>query len=202
MFIRGATFAQMLAVLQDYENRKNICKPDVRDSKLLEHNGNEFKVYLRLYRKSLVTVVVNMNLDIQCTQLERTRAMSRSYSTRIAELENAGKPEEHELPVGKDHGYIWRLYSYWRVEEKDGGVYVQVESIALSRSIPWVLAWLINPLTKSVPREILSHLLRLAAQPSQRPLNFNERSLQPPLPQLAATNCFNHGANSIHLCDQ
>ena len=108
------------------------------------HNGNEFKVYLQLYRKSLVTVVVNVNLDIQYTLIESSRAMSRSYSTRIAELENAGKPEEHELPVGKDHGYIWRLYSYWRIEEKDDGVYLQVESVALSRGIPWVLAWLIN----------------------------------------------------------
>ena len=160
MFIRGATLAKTLAVLQDYENHKNIYKPDVRESKLLEHNGNEFKVYLQLYRKSLVTVVVNVNLDIQYTLIESSRAMSRSYSTRIAELENAGKPEEHELPVGKDHGYIWRLYSYWRIEEKDDGVYLQVESVALSRGIPWVLAWLINPLTKSVPREVLLHLLR------------------------------------------
>ena len=160
MFIRSATFAQTLAVLQDYENHKNIYKPSVRESKLLAHKGNEFKVYLQLYRKSLVTVVVNMNLDIQYTQPEKTRAMSRSYSTRIAELEHPGKPEERELPLGKDHGYIWRLYSYWRIEEKDDGVYVQVESIALSRSIPWVFAWLINPLTKSVPREVLSHLLR------------------------------------------
>ena len=63
----------------------------------------------------------------------------QSYSTRIAEVENAGKSNERELPVGNDHGYIWRLYSYWRIEEKDSGVYVQGESIGLSRTIPWTI---------------------------------------------------------------
>ena len=77
----------------------------------------------------------------------------------VTEIENLDKPNQHELPVGNDHGYIWRLYSYWTIEERDSGVYVQVESIALTRSIPWVLAWLINPLTRSIPREVLSNLL-------------------------------------------
>ena len=159
MFIHDATVAQTLEVLQDYDNHRNTYKPDVRNSKLLERNGGEFKVYLQLYRKSLVTVVVNANLDIQYTLLDASRAMSKSHSTRIAEVENVGKSDEHELPVGNDHGYIWRLSSYWRIEEKDGGVYVQVESVGLSRSIPWVFAWLVNPLTRSIPREVLSRLL-------------------------------------------
>jgi hypothetical protein len=54
---------------------------------------------------------------------------------------------------------MWRLYSYWRIEEKDGGVYVQNESITLTRTVPAMLAWLINPLVKSIPRDVLSHLL-------------------------------------------
>jgi len=85
--------------------------------------------------------------------------MSKSCSTRIAEVEDAGKPDEHELPVGNDHGYVWRLYSYWRIEEKDGGVYIQVESIGLSRTIPWAIAWFVNPLVQSIPRSVLSQLL-------------------------------------------
>jgi hypothetical protein len=158
-FIPGVTFAQTLAVLQDYDNHKNIYKPYVRNSRLLERNGNKFKIYLQLNQKSLVTVVVNVNLDVHYAQIDPNIATSKSYSTRIAEVENLDKPNQHELPVGNDHGYIWRLYSYWTIEERDGGVYVQVESIALTRSIPWVLAWLINPLTRSIPREVLSNLL-------------------------------------------
>ena len=158
-FIPGATLSQTLAVLQDYDHHKDIYKPDVRQSSLLAHNGSEFKVYLQLYRKSLATVVVNANLDVQYTQLESSRAMSKSYSTRIAEVENAGKSNERELAVGNDHGYIWRLYSYWRIEEKDGGVYIQVESIGLSRTIPWAISWLVTPLTRSIPKGVLSTLL-------------------------------------------
>jgi len=168
-FIPHATMAQVQAVLQDYDNHKNIYKPDVRNSKLLERNGNEFRVYLQLYRKSLVTVVVNIDLDVLYPTIDDHRTMSRSYSTRIAEVANPGKPNEHELPVGKDHGYIWRLDTYWRVEEGDGGVYVQVESVGLSRTIPWAIAWLVKPLTKSIPRDILSRLLiatRAAVSPT------------------------------------
>lgn len=158
-FIPGATLPRTVAVLQDYDNHQSIYKPDVRRSKLLEHKGNDFKVYLQLYRKSLATVVVNVNLDVQYTDLGATRAMSKSYATRITEVEDAGQPDEHELPEGNDHGYIWRLDSYWRLEEKDGGVYVQVESIGLSRTIPWAVAWLVNPLVRSIPRNVLSSLL-------------------------------------------
>ena len=88
------------------------------------------------------------------------KSMARPYATRIAEVEDAGEPDEHELPEGNDHGYIWRLDSYWRLEEKEGGVYVQVESIALSRTIPWTIARLVNPLVRSIPRNVLSSLLR------------------------------------------
>ena len=158
-FIPGSTLSRTLAILQDYDNHEKIYKPDVRKSKLLRHEGNEFTVYLQLYRKSLVTVVVNMNLDVQYTLLSTKRAMSKAHSTRIAEVENVGKSNERELPVGNDHGYIWRLNNYWRIEERDGGVYIQVESVGLSRSVPWTVAWLVNPLIRSIPKRVLSQLL-------------------------------------------
>jgi hypothetical protein len=158
-FIPGATLSQTLAILQDYDSHKTTYKPDVRESKLLERNGNEFKVYLQLYQKSLVTVVVDVTLEVQYTFLGLTRATSKSCSKRIAEVADVGKPNERELPVGNDHGYIWRLYSYWRIEEKDDGVYIEVESIGLSRTVPWEIAWLVTPLIRSIPKRVLSDLL-------------------------------------------
>jgi hypothetical protein len=44
-FIPGGTLSRTVFVLQDYDNHKRIYKPDVRQSKLLQHQGNEFKVY-------------------------------------------------------------------------------------------------------------------------------------------------------------
>jgi hypothetical protein len=159
MFVPGATLSQVLCVLQDYDNHKVVYKPDVRRSKLLEHNGNELKIFLQFYQKSIVTVVINANFDVHYTMLGSTRALGQSYSTRIAEVDNPDRPNERELPVGNDHGYLWRLDNYWRIEEKDGGTYVQVESVGLSRTIPPIFAWLINPLVKKIPRSTLSRLL-------------------------------------------
>ena len=160
IFIPGATIPEVVAVLRDYDHHKNIYSPDVRRSELLKRSGDRFEVYLQLYRKTIITVVLNVNCDVKYTQLDSTHSMSRSYSTRIAEVENAGEPDERELPVGRDHGYLWRLYSYWSMEEKDGGVYLQNESVALSRGVPWIFAWLVNPLIRSIPRAVLSELLQ------------------------------------------
>ena len=82
-FVPGATLSQLIAVLQDYDDHKNIYKPDVRHSKLLEHKGNEFKIYLQLYRKSIVSVVINANFDVHYTILGPTEAVSQSYSTEL-----------------------------------------------------------------------------------------------------------------------
>ena len=159
LFIPNSSLAQTLAVVQDYDNHQNIYKPEIRHSRLLNHNGDHFKVFLQLYKKSLVTVMINADFDINYERFGVNRAMSRSYSTRLAEVENAGQTDEHELPVDDAHGYLWRLYSYWRFEEKDGGVYVQLESIALSRAVPAIIGWLVNPLLRSIPRGVISSLL-------------------------------------------
>jgi hypothetical protein len=156
VFIPGAVLSQMLAVLQDYDNHPNIYKPTIQRSKVLERDGDHFKVYVRMYRKQIVTVVVDVNLDDVYTPLGTSEVMSRSYSTRIAQIADPDKPTERELPVGNDSGYVWRFYTYWHIVEKDGGVYAQAESIALSRRVPVIFAWLINPLIKSIPRDLIS----------------------------------------------
>jgi hypothetical protein len=159
IFVSGATVSQVLAVLQDYDDYKNVYKPYVRDSKLLEQSKNDFKIYLQFYQKSIATVAINANFDVRYTMSGPTRALSQSHSTRIAEVANPDEQNERELPVGKDHGYLWRLNDYWRMEEKDGGTYIQLESVGLSRSIPAIFAWFINPLVRSLPRTALSKFL-------------------------------------------
>ncbi len=158
-FIPGVTLQQVLAFMQDYDHHESIYKPDVLRSRLLIADGNYFKVYLRLHQKAIITAVFNAEFDVSYFPLDENRAHSRSYSTRIAEVEDADRSDEREKPIGRDRGILWRLYSYWRFQEKDGGVYIQVESVALSRSVPVLLAWVVIPLLKSIPREYLSRLL-------------------------------------------
>ncbi len=158
-FVPGVTLQQVLTLLQDYDHHEAIYKPDVLRSRLLIADGNFFKVYLRLHQKAIITAVFNAEFNVSYFPMDEGRVYSRSYSTRIAEVENADRSDEREKPIGKDRGFLWRLYSYWRFQEKDGGVYVQLESVALSRSVPLLLAWVVNPYLKSIPREYLSRLL-------------------------------------------
>jgi hypothetical protein len=159
IFVPNATLPQVRAIVEDYDELEKFYKPEIRRSKLLKRNGNESKTYLQLYKKSMVTVVLNANFENTDTQFSNTRAQTKSHSSRIAEVANQGKPDEHELPVGMDHGYMWRLYVYWRIEEKIGGVYLQIEVVALTRKFPLMIGWLINPLIENIPRSTISGLL-------------------------------------------
>ena len=158
-FIPNVTLSETDAVLHDYANEASIYSPQIRRAKLIEQHGSKSKIYLQFYSKSIITVVLNAYFDVVETQISNSRIQSVSHSTRIAEVVNPGGPDEHERTDGTDHGYMWRLCSYWRLEEKDGGVYVENESITLTRTVPVMFAWVINPLTKSIPRDVLLHTL-------------------------------------------
>ena len=159
VFVPGATVDRAVSLLQDYDHHAQIYTPNVAASKLLSREGNNFRVYLRFMMKKVITVVVNSEHDARFTRDAPNRASSRIYSTRIAEVESPGTPSEREKPVGNDSGYLWRLYSYWRLLERDGGTYVQCESISLTRGIPAGFGWLIRPFVTSIPRESLEFTL-------------------------------------------
>jgi hypothetical protein len=159
VFVPGATVEQAVLLLQDYNRHAEIYRPAVARSKVLSRDGDAFRVYLRFFMKKGITVVMNSEHDAQFFRASEERAHSRIYSTRIAEVENPDSPREREKPVGNDGGYLWRLYSYWRFLERDGGVYVQCESISLTRGIPTGLGWLIGPFVTSIPRESLTFTL-------------------------------------------
>jgi hypothetical protein len=154
-FVPGATLQQTIALMQDYNRHQDIYKPEVVRSRLLTHQGNDFKIYYRLRKKKVITVTLNTNHDVRYFPLDSTRWYSRSYSTRIAEVANADTSNEHEKPIGHDGGFLWRINSYWRFEQKNGGVYIECESISLTRDIPTGLGWLIKPFVTSIPKESL-----------------------------------------------
>lgn len=159
VFVPGATVDQAVTLLQDYDRHAEIFKPNIARSKLLSREGDLFRVYLRFYMKKVITVVVNSDHEARFTRPATGRAQSRIYSTRIAEVEDAGTAREKEKPVGRDGGYLWRLYTYWRFLERDGGTYIQCEAISLTRRIPLGFGWLIGPFVTSIPRDSLTFTL-------------------------------------------
>lgn len=156
-FLPGVTLEQVLALAEDYKRHAQVYAPDVQRAELLDHEGQHDTVLFRFHRTAVITVVYNVKFDIDYTVPDSGRAYSTSQAVRVAEVQNAGKPDEKELPVGNDHGYLWRLNLYTRYVQADGGVYVQIEFLALSRSVPLIWAWLVNPYVRSVPRDYLTH---------------------------------------------
>jgi hypothetical protein len=156
VFVPGAKLADVLKVLQDYDHHSNYYAPDVERSKLESRDGNHFRVFLRFRRHKIVTVVLNTEHDVRYFRDTEGRARSRSSATRIAQVENPGKPGEREKTPGDDSGFLWRMETWWRMIEADGGVYVQSEVVSLTRDIPTGLSWLIGPFVSSIPRESLT----------------------------------------------
>ena len=103
------------------------------------------------------SVVIGPNSELVRVALDRAYSISRS--TRIQEVQNAGKPNQQLRPVGTDSGFLWRINSYGKLLEKDGGTYVELESISLTRNIPFLLRWLVAPFVGDVPKELLTFIL-------------------------------------------
>ncbi len=159
VFIPGANLDQVLRVLQDYNRQATIYAPDVEKSKIEQNEGNHYLVFLRFRRSKVVTVVLNTEHEVAYFRDSPTRAHSRSSAIRISEVENPGSPSEKEKKPGDDQGFLWRMETWWRLEQKDGGVYVQNQVVSLTRDIPTGLGWLIEPFINSIPKESLEFTL-------------------------------------------
>ena len=172
-FLSGARAEDIINLLLDYDRHKKVY-PSVIDSKLLDKNGDTVKGYLKFKYKKVLTVVLNTEHKAELSRLDNGRYCIRVHSTRITELEDYGKPDEHESPVGEDHGFMWRLNSYWFVEPQQDGVFLECQSLTLTRSIPFGMGWIVKPFVESVPRDSLEELVestrRYFSGPTARPL--------------------------------
>ena len=159
VFIAGATLAETIAFEQDYDHHQDYFRPNVTRSKILRHAGNDFTIQLRLWEKKVITTVIDTDQEVHYQIVDRARAWSQSRATRIQEVDHVGEADERLEPVGHDRGFLWRMNTYWRFEESDGGTYVECQSISLTRDIPTGLGWLIERYLTSVPRESLTFIL-------------------------------------------
>jgi hypothetical protein len=159
VFIPDVKVQDVLGVLQDYDHHAEYYAPDVERSKLESRDGEHFRAFLRFRRHKVITVVLDTEHDVHYFRDSESRAHSRSSATRIAQVENAGKSDEREKAPGDDDGFLWRMETWWRMAEGDGGVYVQSEVVSLTRDIPAGLGWMIGPFVTSIPKESLTFTL-------------------------------------------
>jgi hypothetical protein len=163
-FIPATNIKKTLALIQDYDNHEAIYKPEVIGSRLISRQGNDFRIYLRLLKKKIMTVVLDTDHEVHYRAVDPKRWICLSYTTRIAEVENAGSPKEKVLPPDSGYGFLWRLYSYWRFQERDGGVYVECRAISLTRDVPLGLGWVVAPIIQNLPKESLVSTLEATRQ--------------------------------------
>lgn len=159
VFVPQAKLEDVLGVLQDYDKHSVYYAPDVERSKIESRESDHFRVFLRFRRHKVITVVLNTEHEVQYFHDAPGTAHSRSSAVRIAEVENAGKSDEREKTPGDDGGFMWRMETWWRMEERDGGVYLQSEVASLTRDIPTGLGWMIKPFVTGIPKESLTFTL-------------------------------------------
>jgi hypothetical protein len=155
VFIPNVSMQRVLDVLQGFDQHARVY-PGVVRSRLLRRDGNDVAGYWRLeWRDPLLTVVLDVKQRAYYQEIAPGKWTCRAYAHDISEVQNAGTEREKELPPGEGHGFLWRFNAYWSLEAVDGGVLAECRTVSLSRDVPQVLAWAINPFVQKLPRESL-----------------------------------------------
>jgi hypothetical protein len=171
-FIPNVKIEDILRIVRDYDRYKDIYRPGVIDS--ISHGADGVKdlFSMRLANRS---VVAKTALDADCEasyfRVDDHRWYGVSNTTHIQEVDKFGTPEQHTLPEDTGTGLIWRLSSITRLEERDGGVYAELEAIALSRDIPAAFRLIVTPIVRRVSRDSLGtslHQTRVAIETNMK----------------------------------
>jgi hypothetical protein len=161
LFIPDATLESVLSVAHDYDHYKEMFRPKVVDSKLLAcEDGQQKYSVLWLNNVLFVNAALQTQYEARDFPVDQRRWYNVAHVISAQEIESYGEKDEHILPPGQGNGFIWRLQSIARYEERDGGVYVELEAIGLTRDIPVSLRWVANPLVAHLSRSALATSLR------------------------------------------
>jgi hypothetical protein len=150
-FVPNASPADFEHLLQNFSAYPSIFAPQIVSSTVISHTPTGTLVRLRTRQHHVLTVVLDTTCDVTFAALDPAHGYSTSRCTRIDQISPSG-----------DDGFLYRLNTYWTYEQRDGGLYLQIESLSLTRSIPHGLAWAVKPYLESIPRESLIFTLTSA----------------------------------------
>jgi hypothetical protein len=163
-FIPGGNLDDVSGALRDYSRYKDWFQPAVIDSRLITSNEENDRFSMVLMNKSFFSdMAVDMEYESRFVRLDDRRGYGISRSTRVREIEKYGSTGEHLLPEGEGSGIVWKLMSITRYMERDGGVYLELEAVGLSRDVPASLRWVIEPVVRHTLRAALTTSLRQTA---------------------------------------
>jgi hypothetical protein len=167
-FAPGATVAGFERLMKNFSAYPQTFAPQVLSARVLSQNGDRLQATMRVRQQHVLTVVLDTDYDIAFARLDPQHGYSFSRSTRIAEIASPGTPAEHALDASGEHGFLWHQNTWWSYEERDGGLYMQIESISLTRAIPTGLGWAVGSYVESIPRDSLEFTLRAACNALRR----------------------------------
>jgi hypothetical protein len=161
IFVPGAHLKNVLQVVRDYPRYKQFFQPVVIDAALKDSAPAMDRFSMLLMNKSFFArTVLDADYESSFVSLDEHRVYCLSHTTRIRQIDDYGAPDQHTLPEDKGTGIIWRLFSVTRFAERDGGVYIEIEAIGLSRDIPSSVRWFVDPIVRRVSRSSLTTSLR------------------------------------------
>ena len=158
VFVPGVSVKQAVALMQDYDRHASYFAPAM-PGRSCGARWRALSGRAAVLRKKIIAVTMDTENEAEFFHPAPDRAHSRIRSTRVSEIADAGTPQEKPNPAGEENGFMWNLNTYWRFLERDGGTYIQCESLTLTRDVPFALAWIIRPIVTQMPKESLTFTL-------------------------------------------
>jgi hypothetical protein len=155
VFIPGATIDDVLAWVQDYEDYPVRFTPLIDSAEVLSQEDERWTVRMRNRMKKVITIVMDVDYVIDYQRLSPTQLETMNVATNIFQVHDAGEPDERREPGDEAGGYLWRFRMVCRFDQRDQGTFEECENLSLTRSVPILLRWLVNPFVSSVPRETI-----------------------------------------------
>jgi hypothetical protein len=158
--IRGARVEDVIETLREYDRYVELYPPTVVDVNVIERSVNAEHASDH-FALTFVNESFFSKRALECestssyARLDASRWYSQSHTVRVQECVQYGTAHQPKLPAGQGAGYIWSASTIGRFEERDGGVYVEMEAIALSRGVPVAMREFANPIMRRVSKSTL-----------------------------------------------
>jgi hypothetical protein len=135
VFLDGADIDRVRGLMMNLAGYKDFFRQLISESKVNKKDGDQYDFLLRLYKKQVSTVVLNVDESGKYTLIDPNHWTFASHSTHIGELEHPKnkKKQDQERSPDQAEGYLWRFNFYLRVQQSDNGVWLELEVISLAR---------------------------------------------------------------------
>lgn len=160
IFIPHGTLRQLTSILHAYDRYKDFYRPFVAESRVCatRPTGREFALILQ-YRTMFGSYAYELEYVAREYVVNEWRRYSIVNTPVVREITGYRTAAERALPPGTGTGFVWRLHTISRYEQRENGVYLELEALALTRNIPGPLRWMVSPLVKRMSMDSLEAAL-------------------------------------------